>query len=209
MRLCRGLSLSPLSQLPTVLLGRFPSLSSLVCVGHQLKLEVDLRCQGIPPVPCMFGNPSPLNQPEREWRAKNPIKIPPKKSPSANCNHIYLDNSKLWLVGESECGGRSTYYVKNEVILSPRQTGRARGGGRFFHIRSSSVATQRARALHPLHPSLPASRLSLPFGLRHRFPSLLPFLSIHRGDFFQHPSVSLESRREERGTGREGGRGRR
>ena len=63
----------------------------------------------------------------------------------------------------------------------------------------------RARALHPLHPSLPASRLSLPFGLRHRFPSLLPFLSIHRGDFFQHPSVSLESRREERGTGGEGG----
>ena len=86
---------------------------------------------------------------------------------------------------------------------------RAEEGDFFTSAPVLSQPTARAHSIHctPPSPPLPASRLSLPFGLRHRFPSLLPFLSIHRGDFFQHPSVSLESRREERGTGGEGGGG--
>ena len=130
------------------------------------------------------------------------------KCPAAHSYHVYYDNSKLSGKGSLAWVGRSTYVKMSEVILSPRPTARARAlaGEIFPHPLQfcRSLATYSIFRCTP--PSLLplASLLSLPFGLRHRFPSLLPFLSIHRGDFFQHPSVSLESRREEKRGGRAG-----
>ena len=77
MRLCPGLPshplLSSLAQLPTVQF--LLSLHSLHCIGHQLKLEVDLRRQAILPVQNTL---LPQRKSEREGHATIPIEIPPK-----------------------------------------------------------------------------------------------------------------------------------
>ena len=94
MRLCPGLPshplLSSLAQLPTVQF--LLSLHSLHCIGHQLKLEVDLRRQAILPVPCMLEL-----KPTKEIRkGRTPIEIPPKIPENDN---YYEDWERVSVVG--------------------------------------------------------------------------------------------------------------
>ena len=119
------------------------------------------------------------------------------KCPAAHSYHVYYDNSKLSGKGSLAWVGRSTYVKMSEVILSPRPTARARVGGGDFST-SAPVLSLARNVLHlPLHPSLPPSpRIALISSLRTSSSFSLP-PSLHRGDFFQHPSVSLESTREE------------
>lgn len=101
------------------------------------------------------------------------------KCPAAHSYHVYYDNSKLSGKGSLAWVGRSTYVKMSEVILSPRPTARARARwrGRFFHIRSSSVArSQRTpSSAAPLPPSFPSHRSYLfPSDFVIVFPSSLP-----------------------------------
>lgn len=75
MQLCPGLPLPPPPELPSSTSdSAVPSLS-LHCIGHQLKLEVDLRRQAILPVQNTL---LPQRKSEREGHATIPIEIPPK-----------------------------------------------------------------------------------------------------------------------------------
>ena len=75
MQLCPGLPLPPPPELPSSTSdSAVPSLS-LHCIGHQLKLEVDLRRQAILPVQNTL---LPQRKSEREGYATIPIEIPPK-----------------------------------------------------------------------------------------------------------------------------------